>query len=75
MTATGKTGGTNIQSLVELPNLAGFLITTRSGDVYVQTRDNRRLTDPKEIDEYIEKAQQAEIEFKKILMQVEKVVN
>ena len=65
MTATGKTGGTNIQSSVELPNLAGFLITTRSGDVYVQTRDNRRLTDPKEIDEYIEKAQQAEIEFQK----------
>ena len=65
MTSTGRTGGTNIQSSVELPNLAGFLITTRSGDVYVQTRDNRRLTDPDEIDEYIKKAQQGEIDYQK----------
>lgn len=67
MTATGKTGSTNIQSSVELPNLAGSLITLKTGEVYIQTRDNRRLTDPKEIDEYIQKAQQAEIENQRAL--------
>lgn len=65
MTATGKTGSTNIQSSVELPNFAGSLITLKTGEVFIQTRDNRRLTDPKEIDDYILKAQQAEIQNEK----------
>ena len=62
-TATGKTGADNIQSSVQLPNYAGFLVTTKSGQVYVTTRDNRRLTDQKEIDDYILAAQKGEIEF------------
>lgn len=65
LTVTGKTGNTNIQSSVPLPNLAGSLITLKTGEVYVQTRDNRRLTDKKEIDEYIEKAQKAEAEYER----------
>jgi len=63
LTATGKTGTDNVQSSVTLPNYAGFLVTTKSGEVYVTTRDNRRLTDPKEIDEYILAAQNNEVKF------------
>lgn len=62
LTATGKTGSSNIQSSVALPNLAGSLVTLKTGEVFVQTRNNERLTDPEEIDAYILKAQQGEIQ-------------
>lgn len=59
-------GQNNVQSSIKLPNLAGKIVTLRTGETFVMTSGGEKLTG-KEADEYIKLAQDGELSYQERL--------